>query len=199
MVTAYDSKNDNLVVSTGTELYFIKKDGTSKKITDILFKEDETPNKIEFRESGILISASQNAMLVSYDGLVKYQSYYKAPGQSVAAKIALGALTAAAATAGHASTEMGYGKRNDNMQGANGAMNEMNKKFKATAGTKNHLYILTKLDDGIGLVKLNKDTGKKDAELILKDKKPEYKVDDEYGVLYYKKDKKLIIGFDLRE
>lgn len=85
------------------------------------------------------------------------------------------------------------------MQGANGAMNEMNKKFKATAGTKNHLYILTKLDDGIGLVKLNKDTGKKDAELILKDKKPEYKVDDEYGVLYYKKDKKLIIGFDLRE
>ncbi len=199
MISAYDSKNDNLVVSTGTELFFIKKDGSSKKVMDLNFKEDETPNKIEFRETGILVNASQNAILLSYDGKLIYQSYYKAPGQSLAAKIALGALTAAMATqsvnqgmAGNYKDSRQSGKAGDDMMG------EMNKKFKATATTKDHLYILTKLEDGIGLIKFNKNTGKKDAEIILKDKKPEYKVDDQFGVLYYLKDKKLITAFDLR-
>ncbi|MCF8254801.1 MAG: hypothetical protein K9J84_09520, partial [Bacteroidia bacterium] len=83
-------------------------------------------------------------------------------------------------------------------QAASGLGGEMSKKFRATEATKNHLYILTKLDDGVGLVKINKDNGQKEAELILKDKKPEYKVDEDFGVLYYKKENKLIIGFDLR-
>jgi hypothetical protein len=195
MITAYDKENDNLVVSTGTELYFIKTDGTSKKIIDITFKEEETPNKIEFRKSGILVGASQNNMLISYDGKVIYQSYYKAPGQSLAAKIAMGTLAAAAAGANQGMVNKGY--KNDG-SGAAGMENEMKKKFKATADTKDFLYILTKLDEGVGLIKLNKDNGEKVAEVILKDKKPEYQVDDDYGVLYYKKDNKLIIGYDLR-
>lgn len=199
MVTAYDTKNEKLVVSTGTELYFIKTDGSSQKITDLKFKEEETPNKIEFRELGILVSAAQNNMLVSYEGKILYESYYKAPGQSIAAKIALGAVTAALATQSVGQNMAGNTKDANQSAGAAGGMNnEMNKKFKATAGTKDHLFILTKLEDGIGLVKLNKDTGKKEAELVLKDKKPLYKVDDNYGVLYYKKDDKLIVGFDLR-
>ncbi|MCF8254693.1 MAG: hypothetical protein K9J84_08965, partial [Bacteroidia bacterium] len=98
MITAYDEKNDRLIVSTGTELYFIKKDGSNTKVMDLKFKEEETPSKIEFREKGILIGAAQNNMLISYDGKIIYESYYKAPGQSLAAKIALGAVTAALAS-----------------------------------------------------------------------------------------------------
>lgn len=195
MITAYDSKNDNLVVSTGTELYFIKNDGTSRKIADLKFQEDETPNKIEFRDSGILIGASQNNMLVSYDGSIIYESYFKAPGQSVAAKIAMGALAVAAAQSNQNMMNAGY--KGDGSAAA-GMEGEMKKKFKATETTKNHLYILTKLEDGVGLVKINKDTGAKEAELVLKDKKPEYKVDDDYGILYYKKDDSMIVGYDLR-
>jgi hypothetical protein len=77
-------------------------------------------------------------------------------------------------------------------------LGEMNKKFRATKETKDFLYVLTKLDDGIGLVKLKKDTGEKTADLVLKDKKPEYEVDESYGVLYFKKDKKQIVSYDLR-
>jgi hypothetical protein len=199
MISAYDEKNDRLVVSTGTELYFIKKDGSSTKVMDIKFKEEETPSKIEFREKGILVGAAQNNILLAYDGKVIYESYYKAPGQSLAAKIALGAVSAALASQSINQGLAGNDKDSrQSAQAASGLGGEMSKKFRATEATKNHLYILTKLEDGVGLVKINKDNGVKEAELILKDKKPEYKVDEDYGVLYYKKENKLVVGFDLR-
>lgn len=198
LMSVYDEKNDRFVVSSGTELFFIKKDGTSTKVMDLDFKEDETPSKIEFREKGILIGAKQTNLLISYDGKQIYESYYKAPGQSIMGKIAMGALAVAAARAGNQSTSMGYGTLNENLSAANGMLGEMNKKFRATKETKDFLYILTKLDDGVGLVKLKKETGEKTAELVLKDKKPEYEVDESYGVLYFKKDKKQIVSYDLR-
>lgn len=198
LISVYDKKNDRFVVSTGTELFFIKTDGTITKIRDIDFKEDETPTKIEFRENGILLSAKQSNLLISYDGKTIYDSYYKAPGQSVLGQIAMGALTVAAVRAGNQSTSMGYGSLNENLEGANGMLGEMNKKFSATKDTKKFLYILTKLDAGIGLVKLNKDDGNKIAELILKDKKPMYEVDDDFGILYFKNDDKQITTYDLR-
>lgn len=77
-------------------------------------------------------------------------------------------------------------------------MGEIVKRFSKTKETKDFLYILTKLDDGIGLVKLNKDNGNKISELLLKDKKPVYEVDDDFGILYFKSDKKEIKSFDLR-
>lgn len=199
LMSVYDEKNDRFVVSSGTELFFIKKDGTSTKVMDLDFKEDETPSKIEFREKGILIGAKQTNVLISYDGKQIYESYYKAPGQSLLGKIAMGAVTAALM-----SQSIGYNNAGNYKEGRNsasaatGMLGEMNKKFSATKETKDFLYVLTKLDDGVGLVKLKKDTGEKTAELVLKDKKPEYEVDDSYGVLYFKKDKKQIVSYDLR-
>lgn len=199
LMSVYDEKNNRFVVSSGTELFFIKKDGTSTKVMDLDFKEDETPSKIEFREKGILVGAKQTNILVSYDGKQIYESYYKAPGQSILGKIAMGALAAAAM-----SQSIGYGNagmHKDARQSAgaaDGMLGEMNKRFSATKETKDFLYVLTKLNDGVGLIKLKKDTGEKTAELILKDKKPEYEVDESYGVLYFKKDKKQIVSYDLR-
>lgn len=199
LMSVYDEKNDRFVVSSGTELFFIKKDGTSTKMMDLDFKEDETPSKIEFREKGILVGAKQTNLLISYDGKLIYESYYKAPGQSILGKIAMGAVTAALM-----SQSIGYGNAGmhkdarQSASAADGMLGEMNKKFRATKETKDFLYVLTKLDDGIGLVKLKKDTGEKTADLVLKDKKPEYEVDESYGVLYFKKDKKQIVSYDLR-
>jgi hypothetical protein len=217
MRTAYDEKNKRFVVSTGNELFFVDKDGNINKIADIKFKEDENPNKIEFRAGGILLSASQNAMLVDYNGTVKYSAYFKAPGISTAGKLLAGAVMAAsmgvaagnAAQAGMmAGSSPGLYKSDaqkraeSNASNAAGVANAsvaiMTQRFKATAATKNHLYILTKLDDGVGLVKLNKDTGKVDGEIILKDKKPVYKIDEDFGVFYFQKSDKEIIGYDMR-
>jgi hypothetical protein len=74
----------------------------------------------------------------------------------------------------------------------------MSKRFKASAATANAQFILTKLDDGVGLVKINKDSGAKEKEIVLKDKKPEYEVDEYAGVLYYKKDNNTILSYDLK-
>jgi outer membrane protein assembly factor BamB len=199
LISAYDLKNDRYVVSTGTELFFIKKDGSATKVKDIDFKEDETPSKIEFREKGILVGAKQTNLMIDYDGKVIYESYYKAPGQSLAAKIALGALTAATASQSFNQNMAGNSKdARQSAQASTGMAGEFSKRFSATKETKDFLYILTKLDEGVGLVKLKKDSGEKVAELILKDKKPEYEVDDLFGILYFKKDKKQIVSYDLR-
>ena len=199
MLVAYDQKNDRFVVSTGTELFFIKKDGSNTKIKDLDFKEDETPSKIEFREKGILVGAKQTNLLIDYDGKVIYESYFKAPGQSLAAKIALGAMTAALASQGaNQNMAKNYKDANQSNAAATGMAGEFSKRFSATKDTRDFLYILTKLDEGVGLVKLKKDTGEKVAQLILKDKKPEYEVDDAFGILYFKKDKKQIVSYDLR-
>jgi len=39
------------------------------------------------------------------------------------------------------------------------SFNEISKRFKATSATENSQFIPTKFDDGVGLVKVNNDTG----------------------------------------
>ena len=217
LITGVDRKNNRFVVSTGNELFFITRDGTSKKVCDIAFKGDENPSKIEFREAGILLSANQNAMLVDYDGNVKYNVFYKAPGTSIAGKILAGAVmaaSAAAATANAAKAGMMQGasplyvedeearaasnaKSFSGMAGSAAAV--MKQRFSATAATKNSLYIQTSLDEGVGLIRLHKDTGKPDGQIITKDKKPEYLVDEDFGVFFFLKSDNTIIGYDLRQ
>ena len=80
---------------------------------------------------------------------------------------------------------------------ATASFNEMAKRFKATAATENAVFILTKLDDGAGLIKINKDTGLTEKEIVLKDKKPEYEVDEMGGYLYYKADGNTIYSYNL--
>lgn len=217
LITAVDRKNKRFVVSTGNELFFITGDGTSKKVCDIAFKGDENPSKIEFRESGILLSSNQNAMLVDYDGNVKYSVFYKAPGTSIAGKILAGAVMAASVAAGAANAAKAgmmqgasplyvedeearaasNAKSFSGMAGSAAAI--MKQRFSATAATKNSLYIQTSLDDGVGLIRLNKDTGKPDGQIVTKDKKPEYQVDEDFGVFYFLKSDNTIIGYDLRQ
>ena len=73
----------------------------------------------------------------------------------------------------------------------------MLRRFKATAATQDAQFILTKLEEGVGLVKIDKDSGEVEKEIILKDKKPEYQVDDFGGILYYKANNSTIYAYDL--
>ena len=80
---------------------------------------------------------------------------------------------------------------------AGSSIAEMLKRFKATSATENSRFVLTKLNDGVGIIKLNKDTGANEKEIILKDKKPEYLVDEFAGLLYYKADSNTIFVYNL--
>ncbi len=176
---------------------------------------------MEMRNGNVFLSSSQNVAMLDPQGKRNYHEYYKSPGQSGFVKVLSGVVAVAstglamahAAKAG-ANRTNSYGSANDlsnyndygkeNKMAADmfasigdAAFDVMSKRFKATAATENSQFILTKLDDGVGLVKVNKDTGKVDKEILLKDKKPEYQVDEIAGVLYYKANDKTIYAYNL--
>jgi len=215
--STYDEKNSRYLISADDTLLSIDANtGESSLLAESDFDGKEDPTRVEIRDGGILLTSSQNMMMLDWKGKQDWHEYKRAPGKSAFGAILAGvtavastALMAdAAARAGANQNAFGqynsYGaqmKRTADMFAAIGtaSFNEMARRFKATSATKDSQFILTKLDDGVGLVKLNKDTGASEKEIILKDKKPEYKVDGFGGILYYKANDKTIYAYDLKK
>ena len=76
---------------------------------------------------------------------------------------------------------------------------EMAKRFKATKATANSAFILTKVDDGVALVKVDKDSGQTLNEIVIQDKDPMYEVDDIEGFMYFKDKGNNISAFNLNK
>lgn len=217
VASAYDPDHKRYLISTGEDMIAIDENsGDISSLASYEFKEKEDPTHMEVRDNGLLLSSDQNVMMLDFDGSQKFHEYYASPSKSMFAKIALGALavastamsSAAAYRAGANKNSLGqyndYGaqmKRTQDMFSDIGSasFNEMSKRFKATAATKDAQFILTKLNDGVGLVKVSKDTGKIDKEIVLKDKKPTYEVDGFGGYLYYQANANTIYAYDLKK
>lgn len=209
-----DSKNNRYLISADEMLYAV--DANSGEISELArteFDGKEAPSHVEVRNAGILLTSDQNMHLLDWNGQTQWQEYYRAPGKSAMGAILAGVTAVAAATTAVAAANSsmqnklaGYDRDSEidaNLAGgmavASGAsISEMLKRFKATAATKNDQFILTKLDDGVGLVKISKDTGKTEKEIVLKDKNPEYLVDELGGILYYKADNNSIYAYNLK-
>lgn len=210
-----DKTNNNFLISADDKLYAINADsGESKLLTESDFDGKEDPTAVEVRDGGILLTSDQNLMMLDWSGEKVWHEYHRAPGKSAFGAILAGVTAvasttmamSAAARAGANTNQLGqyndYGaemNRAADMFASIGttSFNELSKRFKATSATQNSQFILTKLEDGVGLVKVNKDTGKVEKEIILKDKKPEYKVDEFGGYLYYKANDKTIYAYNL--
>lgn len=210
-----DSKNNRYLISADETLYAV--DATSGEVSTLAeskFDGKEAPSHVEIRDGGILLTSDQNMLLMDWNGGKQWQEYYRAPGKSAMGAILAGVSAVAAATAATAAANssvnnrlQGYDSQADReadlaggLAAATGAsISEMLKRFKATAATENDQFILTKLEEGVGLVKLSKDTGKVDKEIVLKDKQPEYIVDEIGGILYYKADNNSIFAYDLKK
>ena len=82
---------------------------------------------------------------------------------------------------------------------ADAGFKEMAKRFKATKATKNSAFILTKIDGGVGLVKVDKNSGETVKEILVKDKNPMYEVDDFEGILYFKAKGNMIYAYNLNK
>lgn len=217
VTSTYDEAHERYLISTGQEMIAIdENNGDISTLASYKFDEKENPTRMVIRDEGILLTSDQNLMMLNFDGSEKFHEYYKSPGQSTFAKIALGALAVASTTmassaalrAGANRNSLGqynqYGaqmKRTQDMFSAIGtaSFNEMAKRFKATSATKNAQFILTKLNDGVGLVKVNKDNGKVEKEITLKDKKPTYEVDDFGGYLYYLAKGNTVYAYNLKK
>lgn len=217
VASTYDPKNKQYLISTGDEVISISEQtGDISTFATYKFDEKEAPNSFQAREGGLLLTSSQNLMMLGYDGKQLFHAYHKSPGQGTFMKIATGTLavasmamaSAAAYQGGRYGTYAGsnqlnsYGQQMKVYQDgfaniASASFSEMTKRFRATAATENAQFILTQLDGGVGLIKVNKDTGKADKEIVLRDKKPDYRVDEYGGVLYYKSKNNEISAFKL--
>lgn len=213
--STYDAKNGRYLISADDELFAIDENtGDVTTLAESKFEGKEDPTGVEVREDGVLLTSDQNMMMLKWDGNQDWHEYYRAPGKSAFGAILAGAMavaTAAAAASANAEANRNrnvlgqysyrgarYKNMANSMSNASGAsIAEMLKRFNATSATENAQFVLTKLDEGVGLVKLNKDTGAKEKEIVLKDKKPEYQVDDWGGILYYKANDKTIYAYDL--
>lgn len=210
-----DKKNNRYLISADENLFAVEATtGEVSTLAKSKFDGKEAPSRVEIRNGGILLTSDQNMNLLGWSGDSQWHEYYQAPGKSamgaILAGVAATAAMATAAAAAHSSMQnnlAGYedaADRDAELAGgmavaAGASINEMLKRFKATAATKDDQFILTKLDEGVGLVKINKDTGKKEKEIVLKDKKPEYIVDEIGGLLYYKADNNSIFAYDLKK
>lgn len=215
VTSTYDKKNGRFLISADEKLLAVDENtGDFSELAESDFDGKEDPTGIEVRNGGILRTSDQNMMMLNWEGSQDWHEYHRAPGKSAFGAILAGVTAVAAAGVATASYAEANRNRNrigqyttrgdqhhrmgDAMAGAAGAsVAEMLKRFNATSATENAQFVLTKLDEGVGLVKLNKDTGAKEKEIILKDKKPEYQVDDFGGVLYYKANDKTIFAYDL--
>ena len=210
-----DKKNNRYLISADENLFAVEATtGEVSTLAKSKFDGKEAPSHVEIRNGGILLTSDQNMNLLDWSGDSQWHEYYRAPGKSamgaILAGVAATAAMATAAAAAHSSMQnnlAGYedaADRDAELAGgmavaAGASINEMLKRFSATAATKDDQFILTKLDEGVGLVKINKDTGKKEKEIVLKDKKPEYIVDEIGGLLYYKADNNSIFAYDLKK
>ena len=211
----FDAKNNRYLISADQDLFAVDANtGEVSTLAESDFDGGEDPTNVEVRDGGILLTSSQNMMMLDWDGQMGWHEYHRAPGKSAFGAILMGVAavaSAAAATASYAEanrnrnrlcyyTSRGesYAQLGDAMAVATGAsIAEMVKRFKATSATENARFVLTKLEDGVGLVKLNKDTGDLEKKIILKDKKPNYTVDDFGGILYYQADNDTVYAYDL--
>ncbi|MEM6515158.1 MAG: PQQ-binding-like beta-propeller repeat protein [Bacteroidota bacterium] len=221
VASTFDEANNRYLIAANETIFAI--DANTSEISEIAevdFEEKESPSSMQMRNGKIFLGSSQNVMLLEGDGSEMFHEYYKSPSKSGFMKVlsAVGAaastamMVASAARAGANKSAFGsvnklssynrYGadaKRAADMFGdiASASFATLSQRFKATAATENSQFILTKLDSGAGLVKVDKDSGKVEKEILLKDKKPEYKVDERGGYLYYKADDKTIYAYNL--
>ena len=184
------------------------------------FKDDQEPESIELVEGGYLLGSANNLMMLEPSGSVRWHQHWRAPGMSMAAKIALRTLQvaavamAASASAQSAQAKYRYGsipmdnyyskmyaqQAEDWLAAAGAAGAEAKKKFTATKEKGDIKVILSLVGQGgqknaSGLVKVDKTTGEELGSIQLSDKEPIYDFDPISGQVFHKASKKQIISY----
>jgi outer membrane protein assembly factor BamB len=176
------------------------------------FNEKETPDNLEFTGSNFVLSSSQNMLGFDESGRVQFQQHWASPKISLAGRIAMRtmqvaivAMAAANAYAEGASTgPMGYqsmasrqyGIQREFFEDMSGAFGQVaNQRFKASSSKGIYSFVLTDVGGGVGLVKVDKVSGKETGKIVLNDKEPVYDTDPENGMIFYKPTKKEVYGY----
>lgn len=186
------------------------------------FDEDKMMAQLEVRKEGYLISSPQNMCFVSRDGTIKYNTHFKEVGMSKLARMGLKTLSFGAgvysaknsvgdflsdpgklkATNGTVDLNDEYNqsqlsfKSQASFSASEGLFDIASKRYAASKRTKDHMFILTKFEDGTkGLAMVKKDDGSTVQRFLFKDKEPEYVIDEVDKKIYLIENDKNILRF----
>jgi outer membrane protein assembly factor BamB len=159
------------------------------------------------RDGTVIVAGKQH--LMDFDPAaqkIKWSTYYPAPGGNALGLAAMSALTlVAAASYGVSAAQGGMSQwaaqdANEGNWGSLGAMAQ--KRYDASQQTRDWAYVLTDVTEGeqkgVGIMAISLANGDPGAQVLLKDKEPEYEVDDLMGRLYYFNDSKQVLVYQLR-
>jgi outer membrane protein assembly factor BamB len=162
---------------------------------------------IEARGENVFVQTNQNVALIKPDGTPVFNKYFTEAGMSKGMRGLMKGLGAAAQIAGVAKSVSGLAKPEDwkvknsytdpatnkqtyeitskqmetgnaVAQGGDAVYSFAQARYYATQATQNTVYILSKWDEGTGLVVLNKDSGNEIKRIVFNDKTPQYIVDE---------------------
>ncbi|MBT8301317.1 MAG: PQQ-like beta-propeller repeat protein, partial [Maribacter sp.] len=179
------------------------------------FQGKETPRQLEILDDGIFLHSDQNVAKYNFDGSLSFQEYYEAPRESGWKRALLyassvraayigatsyyvsGTMAAAEsdirrdnALAGEMVAQVGdaYGELGDAASSyAISAFKQANARLKATKAGRDFMFIMSKKEKDIVLLKVSKFTGQVEGEINLgKDREPVYALDDITGQVYYR-------------
>lgn len=190
----------------------------------IKFEGGESPSSVEIMEDGVFLHSDQNVAKVGFDGKLLFQQYYAAPKESgwkralLYAEAVRGAYVSASsyyvsgamasvendvrqedAVAGEMVGAIGdaYGELGNQASAyAANAFKQANSRYNATQSGRDFMFIMSKKDKSIKLLKVSKSTGEIEGEIDLgKDREPIYAVDDITGQVYYCEDNNVITSY----
>jgi len=229
-VLLYAPDGPTLYVFAGKDrrLYAVnRQDGTYRALSgEIKLQGDEDPTTLELRSSGLVLSSSQNLVVLGRDGQVKQQVYHPAPQlpgllralyriQSVRAGLYGAAASAygdAFAQAARQSTDTSakhvygqlataYTQGGAQLQGYSSQASALaSKRFKASLSAPSSMFMLTRAPEGNGnvLLQIDKDSAQPRARVNLgKEREPVYAVDDIAGMLFLQTASGTLVGYRL--
>jgi len=220
IVATVQANFTDLIVLSNDDLYLVDLRDFSQKLLakNVKFRGDEKPEILEAYEDGVVVSSSQNYLMVDYNGTEKYKQFYRAPGAGgvLAAKI-LKTTLMVAGTAAASANAYRQGLTSSNAYVSNQYANQRKQWENFTSGiskidasksykkaTKNsdlYAYILTRVeendDKGVGILKLNKISGQTVGQIVLRDSKPVYDVDADNGKIFHRVSNKTIACYNL--
>ncbi|MGI9552450.1 MAG: PQQ-binding-like beta-propeller repeat protein [Aurantibacter sp.] len=191
---------------------------------ELTFEGKEIPKRLEIMNDGIFIHSDQNVAKFNFDGTLSFQNYYAAPRESGWKRALLyassvraayigansyyisGAMAAVEddvrqenALAGELVNQVGnaYGELGNAASSyAVNAFKQASARMKATKAGRGFMFIMSKKEKNVVLLKVSKVTGEIEGEINLgKDREPVYALDDITGQVYYRKTDKELTSY----
>ena len=137
---------------------------------------------------------------------INWSVYYPAPGApgwEMGIMIALTAAQGLQYNASYAAGQSSLHSASDNVAKTLEQFDRFqNKRYSATKSGRQQVYILTRVEEGkekgVGLMAIDLSTGETTGQVLLKDREPDYAVDDVAGRLFYVNGKSEVQGFLLK-